>query len=141
MLDCRKCGEIKDFSEFSKQNKKSRGYSYICKSCHNKYNREQWYQKNSEIQKKASADWKKRNHVKVKATRYGISEEYLQSVINSSEGKCQSCGDPYECVDHCHSSGKFRGLLCNPCNKALGFLRDSIYRIDGLRRYLQSVEE
>ena len=28
-------------------------------------------------------------------------------------------------VDHCHSTGKIRGLLCNKCNPAIGFLQDS----------------
>ncbi|WP_425545633.1 endonuclease VII domain-containing protein [Glutamicibacter creatinolyticus] len=51
----------------------------------------------------------------------------------SQDHKCAICGDPYGMeslkhplyVDHCHQTGKVRGLLCSRCNTGLGLFRDS----------------
>lgn len=65
---------------------------------------------------------------KLKA-KYGITlEEYNLLLINQGGG-CAVCGYiPHQgevlCVDHCHNSLRVRGLLCHPCNKALGNLKD-----------------
>ena len=88
MLDCRKCGLNKGLDQFSKSSKKKRGYSYLCKSCHNEYNKTVWYIKNSQSQKESSLKWKKKNHLKVKARVYGVNEEYLIAILNRSNGKC-----------------------------------------------------
>lgn len=44
------------------------------------------------------------------------------------EGKsCEVCGSTERlCVDHCHRSGKIRGILCDRCNRGLGYFRDSV---------------
>jgi hypothetical protein len=39
-------------------------------------------------------------------------------------------------VDHCHKTGKIRGLLCQGCNMALGLLKDSPAIINNLARYI-----
>lgn len=39
-------------------------------------------------------------------------------------------------VDHDHATGKIRGLLCKPCNSALGHARDDLERLTGLIEYL-----
>lgn len=43
------------------------------------------------------------------------------------EGKCALCGDPPEvpCLDHCHSQGHIRGVLCRGCNALLGKLENN----------------
>ena len=41
-------------------------------------------------------------------------------------------------VDHCHKTGKIRGILCNRCNQALGLLKDSI---DSLKRAIEYLEK
>ena len=41
-------------------------------------------------------------------------------------------------VDHCHDSGKIRGLLCNTCNRGLGFFKDRTDLLGSAMRYLQS---
>ena len=43
-------------------------------------------------------------------------------------------------VDHCHDSGKVRGLLCHPCNAALGFLRDDPVIAAAATEYLRNAK-
>jgi Recombination endonuclease VII len=55
--------------------------------------------------------------------RYGISREEYAALLARQGGVCAICGKPAEktlCVDHCHSTGKIRGLLCRKCNFGLG---------------------
>jgi hypothetical protein len=56
------------------------------------------------------------------------------------DARCYSCGrkpDTMLCRDHHHESETFRGLLCIPCNLALGLLRDDIERVEALAEYLR----
>jgi len=41
------------------------------------------------------------------------------------------------CVDHCHVTGKIRGILCSKCNSALGFLNYDIEIAKRLIKYLE----
>lgn len=58
---------------------------------------------------------------------YGISLDDFERMVVEQDGKCAICGsvEPL-CVDHDHSSGQIRGLLCGRCNKGLGLLGDSL---------------
>ena len=40
-------------------------------------------------------------------------------------------------VDHCHDSGKVRGVLCNPCNTMLGHARDKVEILESAVAYLK----
>jgi hypothetical protein len=52
---------------------------------------------------------------------------------------CAVCGGTDRLViDHCHESGKLRGVLCNNCNLALGLVRDSIGTLLKMVEYLQA---
>lgn len=54
---------------------------------------------------------------------------------------CEVCGNGGKIVfDHCHTSNKFRGWLCNPCNIALGMLEDDPERLEKLLVYLRQEE-
>ena len=44
-------------------------------------------------------------------------------------------------VDHCHDTGKIRGLLCGNCNSGIGNLRDDINLLQRAIEYLQSTKE
>jgi Recombination endonuclease VII len=58
---------------------------------------------------------------------YGISLEDYARLLAEQGGVCAIClRQPAErlCVDHCHATGKVRGLLCRTCNTGLGCYRD-----------------
>ena len=63
--------------------------------------------------------------------KYGIGLEQYEEMLAKQGGVCAICESPPRHqarplnVDHCHKSGKVRGLLCTPCNAAIGGLRDS----------------
>lgn len=55
--------------------------------------------------------------------------------VNSRETKALGSGEP--CVDHCHSTGRVRGILCWSCNVALGHVRDSVEVLSKMISYIQ----
>lgn len=55
--------------------------------------------------------------------RYGITIEERDTMISEQKHCCKICNRKRKLVvDHCHSTGKVRGMLCNGCNTALGVL-------------------
>ena len=56
-------------------------------------------------------------------------------------GVCAICKRKFDktpCVDHCHSTGKVRGLLCRKCNIGLGFCRDDSNLMRAATAYLET---
>lgn len=71
-----------------------------------------------------------------------IDPEAVFAAYRKTGNRCQSCGqlcsvDMRVRIDHCHDSNTFRGLLCDGCNKAAGFLGDSPERALQLAAYLE----
>ncbi|MFG1776622.1 endonuclease domain-containing protein [Micromonospora sp. NPDC049048] len=72
--------------------------------------------------------------------RYGLTPETFDQMLAEQGGKCAACGGgsgrrPFQ-VDHCHQTGRVRGLLCGNCNSALGHARDDRDRLRALIQYL-----
>ena len=68
-------------------------------------------------------------------------------MLEAQGHKCAICsstdkgkGKQFFCVDHCHTTGKVRGLLCAPCNKALGQLGDTEEALQRALDYLNNVD-
>lgn len=58
--------------------------------------------------------------------RYGISLEERDRMAAEQGGVCAICREAKTLVvDHCHTSGEVRGLLCNDCNWMLGLAKDN----------------
>jgi hypothetical protein len=74
----------------------------------------------------------------------GISHAMLRELEKLQNGKCAICGGEPKfpkvrlCVDHCHTTGLFRGLLCGHCNTALGLFKDDISSLKNAIRYLEN---
>ena len=72
--------------------------------------------------------------------KYGITSVEADWMYFVQEGKCANsgCNNEAECVDHCHTSGNVRQMLCKSCNSAYGFLGEDPQRIAGLLQYLST---
>lgn len=83
--------------------------------------RERWRRENPE----RWAAIQRRNTLK---REYGITPEQYDQMLVEQAGGCAVCGQPPNGkrlhIDHCHTTGKIRGLLCSGCNRALGYLQD-----------------
>jgi hypothetical protein len=61
--------------------------------------------------------------------RYGMPRGEFNKLAEFQGGKCAVCQElpTYMglCVDHCHETGKIRGLVCHNCNRGMGLLKDN----------------
>ena len=68
-------------------------------------------------------------------------------MLDIQQGECKLCyrkvsvggiGPNRAVVDHCHKNGHVRGILCNECNRALGYFHDNITAIENAVDYLRN---
>ena len=70
--------------------------------------------------------------------RYNLEVEDYLAMSDEQQGACAICRQyvPRLNVDHCHDSGKVRGLLCQNCNTGLGKFKDNIQYLADAISYL-----
>jgi len=81
---------------------------------------------------------------------YGINTPERNKLLASQDYKCACCGSPIDflgkqnstskhnaVVDHCHTNGHVRGILCGACNIMLGIAGDSITLLNKAISYLE----
>lgn len=71
---------------------------------------------------------------------YGITLGEYDTQLAMQGGECAivGCESPGAVVDHCHTTGKVRGILCAPCNLALGGFKDSTAKMRGGISYVET---
>jgi hypothetical protein len=74
--------------------------------------------------------------------KYKLSPEAYLAMIEEQQGACKICRQPeptgkHLAIDHCHASGRVRGLLCSDCNTTLGKFNDSPDRFIAAANYLK----
>jgi hypothetical protein len=92
-----------------------------------------------EENRKARYDAKKVRDKNLQQNYNGFSSNDYDVLLSKQGGVCAACGTPpkrYLHVDHDHITGEVRGLLCNNCNAALGYLQDDPIVIGKLLRYI-----
>jgi len=71
---------------------------------------------------------------------YGITLEQFTTMREQQGGMCLIChkfmDKPH--VDHCHATGKVRGLLCGNCNRGLGVFFENIQTLENAISYLKA---
>jgi hypothetical protein len=77
---------------------------------------------------------------------YGISLAEYEEMLHNQGGVCAICGQPPDkdsrqvtgllVVDHCHTNGHVRGLLCSTCNLAIGYFKDNADHLLSAAQYL-----
>ena len=78
--------------------------------------------------------------------RFNLTEIEYQMMLEAQKNSCAICGiheskvEKRLSVDHCHSTGKIRGLLCADCNFMLGWSRDNIENLQKGITYLQQFD-
>lgn len=71
---------------------------------------------------------------------YGLTHEQFEAMLAEQDNKCALCSRSFNeakiFVDHCHSVGNVRGLLCPACNTALGLIKDDLGWLAKAKKYL-----
>jgi hypothetical protein len=144
---CRECCAIANKKRYDanpeKYKKRQREYNKTHKEYIRESNRK-YYEKNAAECIAYSRKWYKNNKEKAKDTNlkytYGISLEDYNKILRAQNYVCAICGNPRGAknlfVEHCHSTGEVRGLVCHSCNYALGYLHDDVTRARKLLEYL-----
>lgn len=142
MRTCIKCKNEKPLARFSWRND-TNAYRNECKDCTNISRRSQpryrqWHKENKQKLQSYMRNYDLKRH-------YGVGVAEFEQMLNKQQGKCAICGTtnfvgkgkkPH--ADHCHNTGKIRGLLCNPCNVGLGSFRDNIFNLESAIEYLKN---
>lgn len=119
---CRKCGVPKPVGDFYPHPKNSDGRHSWCIVCCRAYNK-----------RPRRVEWLGEKRRRYYLSRYGITLEEYDRILASQGGVCAICGgdDPGTgrpadslVVDHDHANGRVRGILCHPCNRGIGYLKD-----------------
>ena len=118
MKRCITCNFVKPFVEFYSESKSDK-LKNECKSC-----------------------LKDRSLKRQLMTAYGITKEEKEEMVRMQGNRCALCGikflDTKEInVDHCHTNGGIRGILCRHCNVGLGHFKDSTKLLRRAIKYLQ----
>jgi phage FluMu protein Com len=107
MKRCPRCREDKFASAFYVTPQQADGLSSYCRDCNKAYHR---------------------------ARTARLKREHLGDGSHCANPACRALDDLI--VDHDHTTGAKRGILCRKCNVALGMLNDEVARIEGLATYL-----
>lgn len=145
MKTCIKCGVEKPLDQF----RVDRGYRRgECKACAARLLRERrasdpefarrqaesarrWCREHPEQHAETRRKHRHSHKEQEKDTRrkreYGVTRDQFDQMFLSQKGACAVCGRVTTplCVDHCHTTGRVRGLLCKPCNSYLGIIGES----------------
>lgn len=137
-MQCRVCLEIKDPILFTRKGR--------CKACQNE--KQKIFQREHRKKPENKEKYYKymiKTHMK---RTYGLTIEDYNLMLEKQNGKCLICngqeihkaqGKRHNLsVDHCHATGKVRGLLCKSCNQALGLFKENIECLKKAISYLEN---
>ena len=128
---CPKCKQAKPLSDFGRDKRAKSGKAVYCRPCN---------RVKSQKQRDRDPNLNKRNHLRY---RYGLTLEEVADMMLDQGNACAVCGTENGrlVIDHNHDTGKIRGLLCDSCNCAIGFVKEDPKIIKSLLKYLKKNEQ
>lgn len=144
---CPICKESKILSDFNKDKRSNDGQDWRCRKCRST-TRKKYLQHEISYNKRwrvENAEYAKSFHKTYQLKKkFGLTREELEQIRAAQNNGCAICGKNRSsakkdlCVDHCHITGKIRGLLCDCCNRGMGLLGDSIEYLQSAAEYLKN---
>jgi len=132
MIHCKRCDKFLTENMFGSDKSRVSGKSIYCKRCRARL---------AKVSRKEKPQVG-RNYSRLK--RYGLSSEQYKSMLQKQNGLCAICGTDKPgaghselYIDHDHSTGTIRGLLCRDCNLMLGYSKDDPNRLLQAIQYLE----
>jgi nitrate/TMAO reductase-like tetraheme cytochrome c subunit len=133
MKICRSCNQERDLSLFSKDKNKKDGLRSNCKICCSKSHK----------------NYRKNNKDKLLKHKYNISLNFYDNLFIQQNNRCAICSNAFSNekhnykahIDHDHTTGKVRGLLCNDCNSGIGFLKENITILSNAIKYIEKHQD
>lgn len=128
---CAQCKIEKPLEKFKPRNLYKYGVNSICRECDNTNTRARYW--------KTPEKFRTRSRTGKLLSKFNLTEEQYKELGDSA---CHICGALCKtgrrlAVDHCHVTGKIRGLLCANCNRALGMFQDNITIVKAAVSYLE----
>jgi hypothetical protein len=140
---CSTCRNSQSLDAFQKNRHRPDGLHSQCRSCVSAAGRA-WRERNPEQKKATNRRWAEENAERTFNATWGpfgfYYSDYL-AMLEAQGGVCAICHESCRpgrrlSVDHCHATGRIRGLLCDWCNRGLGLFRDSPESLLRAERYL-----
>lgn len=138
---CRGCLKAKPISAFAKHSGNADKLQFLCREC-SKVRTYQYRLTDGGLARTVVA--RRKNHL----FRFRITEADYEAMLFAQDGRCAICRKPESltfkgrtrrlAVDHCHGTGKVRGLLCAHCNQALGKFDDEPSVLRRAAEYLEA---
>lgn len=126
---CPGCKVAQPLDHFFKTKATKHGLSVYCRACSVKKH-DDWRRRNLEVVAKNAKKWRNENPVLARDHKfkslYGLPLGEYDKMLAAQNGVCAICHKPSTNgrgalhVDHCHQSGRIRGLLCHGCNVSVG---------------------
>lgn len=156
---CRECVNAYQRDHYHKKYTKHKvkppeGFKRCCR-CHGIYKLDEFYLTRTGVRynycNPCGKEYRRRENIKNRKklrnaalAKYGLDCDTVDKMISDQDGVCFLCGRPPEQagrkglhVDHDHSSGKVRAMLCCHCNQGLGHFRDDPALIERAAGYLR----
>lgn len=132
MKKCSKCQVVRPLSSFNKNRAKKDGLQNYCREC-SISRAQQWHSENSD--KRSDPDRIRSYNL----AKHGLTPDEWDEINEAQSGKCPICGQGGRMfVDHDHSSGLVRGIICEHCNRGLGAFCDNPEAMRAAIAYLAS---
>lgn len=147
MKYCGKCQQTKEDGQFNRDRSRADGLQPVCRECTRAYWKAEYASnivKHRARSKQRYWSDPQKEWGKSLKKNYGMTAETYAKMLAHQGGKCAICALPERVVgyrlsvDHCHTTGKVRGLLCKRCNVAIGLLNESASVIQNAAAYLEA---